>query len=488
MRIPKPRLNGARPRILRFRDWPLRWRLAAVSASLTLVILMLFGAVVGGVASQRIRDDFNSELRSAAQILAREFKVEYSAFETSVQAGPRLNDFVLPDDASARVLDVSGNMLRENTDAADLGPPREGLSNHGEIRVATEPIVSPEGITTGYVQYGRNVQHVDSTVERLWLFIAAGIIGGTLLASFAGVMIAGRAMRPIALLTATARQIASTRDPSQRMPEPEVEDEVGELALTLEEMLRSLDAARTEREGTMQKQREFVADASHELRTPLTSVQANLELLQASLRSPGQAEDREIVDSALRSSRRMSRLVADLLLLARADAGRLDSHRRCDLAQIAGDAAAEAAPLIGDRTLTLDNDRPIRVEGSPDELHRMVLNLLDNAAHHTPAGTTIELGLRTEGEEAVLEVADDGPGIPAEMRSQVFDRFVRSQGPADTAGGTGTGLGLAIVSAVASSHGGKVEATESAAGGALFRARIPLADSEQVVSPALGSI
>jgi two-component system, OmpR family, sensor kinase len=476
---------GSRARRLRFRDWPLRWRLAAVSASLTLVILMLFGAVVGGVASQRIRDDFNSELRNAAQILAREFKVEYSAFETSVQAGPRLNDFVLPDDASARVLDVNGNLLRENTGAADLGPPREGLSNHGEIRVATEPIVSPEGITTGFVQYGRNVEHVDSTVERLWLFIAAGIIGGTLLASFAGVMIAGRAMRPIASLTATARQIASTRDPSQRMPEPEIEDEVGELALTLEEMLRSLDAARTEREGAMQKQREFVADASHELRTPLTSVLANLELLQASLGSPGHAEDRQIVDSALRSSRRMSRLVADLLLLARADAGRLDAHGRCDLAQIAGDAAAEAAPLMGDRILKVDNERPIRVEGSSDELHRMVLNLLDNAAHHTPPGSVIELSLRTEGEEAVLDVADDGPGIPVAMREQVFNRFVRSQGPADTAGGTGTGLGLAIVSAVATSHGGTVEVTASEAGGALFRARIPLADSEQVVNQAL---
>ncbi len=488
MRLGAPRWIKVRPRPVRFRNWPLRWRLAAVSASLTLAILMLFGAVVGGVATQRIRDDFNSEVRTAAQILAREFKVEYSAFRTFVQEGPRLNDFVLPDDASARVLDVNGNLLRENTDAGDLGPPRAGLSDHGEIRVATEPIVAASGVTTGYVQYGRNVEHVDSTVERLWLFIVAGVLGGTLLASFAGVMIAGRAMRPIASLTTTAREIATTRDPSRRMPEPTAQDEVGELALTLEEMLRSLDAARTEREGAMQRQREFVADASHELRTPLTSVLANLELLQASLATPGQAEDREIVDSALRSSRRMSRLVADLLLLARADAGRLDKHRRCDLAEIAGDAAAEAAPLMGNRTLTIDNERPLRVEGSPDELHRMVLNLLDNAARHTPAGSVIELNLRPEGNEAVLEVADDGPGIPAKMRKQVFDRFVRGQGPADTAAGTGTGLGLAIVSAVASSHGGTVEASESESGGALFRARIPLADSEQLVSQPLKAL
>jgi two-component system OmpR family sensor kinase len=476
------------PRVLRPRSWPLRWRLAAVSAGLTLVILMLFGAVVGGVATQRIRDDFNREVRSAAQILAGEFKIEYGPFRTYVQEGPRLNDFVLPDDASARVLDVSGNLLKKSTGAAPLGPPRAGISDHAGIRVATETIVAPDGTVTGYVQYGRDVEHVESTVDRLWLFILAGVLGGTLLASLAGVAIARRAMRPIASLTATAKEIAATRDPSRRMPEPPVEDEVGELARTLEQMLRSLDAARAEREGAMQKQREFVADASHELRTPLTSVLANLELLQASLGGPGQAEDREVVDSALRSSRRMSRLVGDLLLLARADAGRLDKHSRCDLAEVAGDAAAEAAALMGERTLTVDNDRPLWVDGSADELHRMVLNLLDNAVHHTPAGTTIELSLRAEEGDAVVEVGDDGPGIPVPIREQIFDRFVRGEGPADTAGGTGTGLGLAIVNAVAASHGGSVEAIESPSGGALFRARIPLAKSEPAVSGPLKAL
>jgi two-component system, OmpR family, sensor kinase len=238
----------------------------------------------------------------------------------------------------------------------------------------------------------------------------------------------------------------------------------------------------------MERQREFVADASHELRTPLTSVLANLELLQASLQAQGHEEDQEVVDSALRSSRRMSRLVGDLLLLARADAGRLDRHRRCDLAEIAGAAAVEAAPLMGDRQLLVDNDRPLRVEGSPDELHRMVLNLLDNAARHTQPGAQIELSLRTEDGEAVVEVADDGPGIPAAMRQQVFDRFVRGEGPADTAGGTGTGLGLAIVGEVAASHGGSVQALESASGGALFRARIPLANVKQTVSDPLEAL
>ena len=490
MRAAARSFNRFGRRLLRPRSWPVRWRLAAVSAGLTLVILMLFGGAIGKIATERIRDDFNSEVNSAVQILSSEFDVVYSSFgQSELRQRLSLNSFVLPDDASARVLDLSGNVLGEGgNQARALGSPHPGLSDHSGMRVATATIAADSGEVTGYVQYGRSLSHVDATVDRVWLLIAAGILCGTLLAALAGVAIAGRAMRPIASLTATARQIATTRDPSQRMPEPASDDEVGELARTLEQMLRSLDAARTEREGVMQKQREFVADASHELRTPLTSVLANLELLQASLRGNDQAEDREIVDSALRSSKRMGRLIADLLLLARADAGRLAAHRRVDLAEVAGDAAAEVAPLMGDRELILDNEKPLRVEGSRDELHRMVLNLLDNAIRHTPRGACVELRLCENGGDAIVEVADDGPGIPETMRTQVFDRFVRGTGSADTARGTGTGLGLAIVSAVAESHGGSVEARESKSGGALFVARIPLAEQSQPAAKPLEAL
>ncbi|HEY2717062.1 MAG TPA: HAMP domain-containing sensor histidine kinase [Solirubrobacterales bacterium] len=473
-------------RLVHPRSWPVRWRLASVSAGLTLAILLVFGGAIGQIATQRIRDDFNNEVRSAVQILANEYEVVYpSAFSQGEPTkGPQLNPFVRPNDASAKIFNTSGEEIAHSPGAAPLGPVqlnRSGiaLSDFGDMRVANAAIVSPSGEITGVVQYGRSTDHVNATINRVWLLIAGGIFGGTLLASFAGVAIAGRAMRPIASLTATAREVADTRDPSQKMPVPVIEDEVGELARTLQQMLTSLDAAREEREVAMQTQREFVADASHELRTPLTSILANLELLQASLDADLQPEDREVVDSALRSSRRMSRLVADLLLLARADAGRLDKHRRCDLAEIAGDAAAEAAPLMGRRLLEIDNERPLRVEGSPDELHRMVLNLLDNAIRHTPEEAHIELRLGEEGGQAVVEVGDDGPGIPAALREQIFDRFVRGEGPSDTAAGTGTGLGLAIVSAVAKSHGGSVEASESDSGGALFRARIPMAEANR---------
>jgi signal transduction histidine kinase len=481
------RVAASWPARLRPSGWPVRWRLAGVSAGLTLVILLVFGAVIGQVATSRIRDDFNREVSSAAQTLAGEFRIVYTPLGTiSFQHGPRLDDFVRPDGASARVFDVNGNLIKESTGAVPLGAPTTGLANHGEMRVATAAITNDTGTLTGYVLYGRSIAHVDATIDRLWAFIAAGILGGTLLASLAGVAIAARAMRPIAALTATARQIGATSDPSRHMPDPKADDEVGELARTLEQMLRSLDAARTEREAAMKKQREFVADASHELRTPLTSVLANLELLQASLDGHSGDEERAMVNSALRSSRRMSRLVGDLLLLARADAGRIGKHRPCDLAEIAGNAAVEMAPVLGERELEIDNERSLPVEGNPDELHRMVLNLLDNAARHTPPGARIELRVREQSAEALVEVGDDGPGVPPQMRAQIFDRFVRGEGPADTAVGPGSGLGLAIVRAVAASHGGTVEAAESASGGALFRVRLPLNNkSERGIKPAL---
>ena len=475
---------------LRLSNWPVRWQLAAVSAGLTLAILVLFGAIIGNLAAQRIRDDFNREMRGAVASLASQVQIVDTITDTLIVREPDLDDFTSPNDASVRIYDARGEQLDASPNAEPLGPPEPGVHEVGEMRVITVALRSGQtGRVAGYVQYGRNEQHVDSTIDRLWLFIAAGVLVAALLAGFAGIAIARRAMRPISSLTATARTIAATRDPSGHMPQPRADDEVGELARTLEQMLRSLDEAHAERESALKRQREFVADASHELRTPLTSILANLELLQASLGESDEGDERAMVDSALRSSGRMSHLVGDLLLLARADAGRIGARTRCDLAEAAAGAAVEVAPTIGERELRVEDGRPLPVDGNPDELHRMVLNLLDNAARHTPPGSRIELRMRAEGGDAVIEVADDGPGVPPELRDQVFERFARGDGPADTAVGGGSGLGLAIVSAVARSHGGSAEAGESDLGGALFRVRLPLrGKSENRISPALGRL
>ena len=214
------------------------------------------------------------------------------------------------------------------------------------------------------------------------VFLGLGVLGGAALALLAGLATATRAMAPITRLTEAASTIARTRDPSERIPHPESNDEVSELALTLENMLQALNEARGETEAALTRQREFVADASHELRTPLTSVLANLELLEMEL----EGEPREAAASALRSSRRMRRLVADLLLLARADAGRVAPHVPVDLSEVVTEAAGELEPVAGEHHISVSATPGAEIEGARDELHRLTLNLLENALRHTDPG------------------------------------------------------------------------------------------------------
>ena len=463
------------------RRWPVRWRLAAVSAALTLAILVIFAVVVGRLTSNRLQGDFEDDVRGTAltitgqtQIIVNPLNQQRNVYIPATQ----LQRMAAVPDSALCVVHRNGTPIRCSPGGSSHGAPDVSTVRRvGGFEVASYPVATT--IRTSdplYVQYARSTGALDDTISRLWLFLGAGVLGGTVLAAMAGFAVAGRAMRPIAALTTTAREIATTRDPSRRMPAPENDDEVGELTLTLEQMLRQLDAARSETEQMMQSQREFVADASHELRTPLTSILANLEILQERLdEAERRGEEGEIVSSALRSSRRMSRLVSDLLLLARADTGRTGSRRECDLSEVVAAAVSEVRPVANGRRVTVDDEGPVQVEGNPDELHRLALNLLDNGLRHTPQGTEIRIAVERRNGDAVLEVSDDGPGLPAGLGDQVFSRFVRGTGPADRAPDGGTGLGLAIVKAVATSHGGEVEAGASASGGARFTVRLPSA-------------
>ncbi|HEV2727365.1 MAG TPA: HAMP domain-containing sensor histidine kinase [Solirubrobacterales bacterium] len=460
----------------RFQRLPIRWRLTAVSASLTLAILLIFGAVVGHLATQRVRDDFNRELEGAASRLVARTRIVERPFSEPVVYSPDLADVSLPTGATARVVDVGGQILDEAPERnLRLGAPTIGIASEGHLTVATEAVVGPNSRVVGYIQYARSDDHVATTITRLWILIFGGVAGGTALAILGGVALASRAMRPVATLTSAAREITATRDLSRQLPRPVAEDEVAQLTRTLQEMLTALDASQAEREAAMQKQREFVADASHELRTPLTSILANLELLEAQLAKTSQGEEREIVTSAVRSSQRMSRLVADLLVLARSDAGQHRPMTVVDLAEVSEGACREIAPNLGGRDLEIHCDSA-PMHGNHDELHRAILNLLDNAIRYSPddAHILLRTTVDEQSDAVLLEVADSGPGIPDGMRERVFERFVRGAGGSDTDPTGGTGLGLAMVQAIVASHGGTVTAGSSAKlGGACFRLSFP---------------
>ena len=462
---------------------PVRLKVAVVSAALTFAILCLFALVVGAVAEQRIRTSFDDELRATAADLQDQITVKPDAqgIQQLDSHDQELLQLYTAGGAVVRVTNLSGGVVYP-PGASPLVPPGEGLTHAGDLRVVSRQLVAPALSSDGsfnplprpvfepvaYVQYAKPEGSVERTVNKVRVFLAFGVGGGTLLAFAGGLFVARRAMRPIAGLTRAARVVARTRDPDVTLPTPQANDEVSDLAHTLEDMLRELSAARGESEAALERQRDFVADASHELRTPLTSILANLELLEPEL----EGEAREMASSALRSSQRMRRLVADLLLLARADAGRRAPRRTLDLSAVAHEAATEAAPLASGHTLSLFAPEVVPVAGVPDDLHRLVANLLENALVHTAPGTPGTVSTGTRGGDAVLEVADRGPGVPSDIRERVFERFARGAG--DTASGGGSGLGLAIVRAVAEAHGGRVELLDAEGGGARFVVSLPL--------------
>ena len=461
---------------------PVKLKVAVLTSALTFAILCVFAIVVATVAEHRIVSGFDDELRASVGELQDKITllrsgriVQLSQSDQNLLAGYAAGDAIV------RVVDRNNHPVWTSDRNASLGPPISGVTDIGPLRVASRELVVPtstdpgnfaqplQTVSTpvGYVQYAKPERSVTRTVNRVRLFLAFGVVGGTMLAFLGGLLVARRAMRPIAGLTRAAREVARTRDPDIMLPKPQANDEVSELAHTFEDMLRELSAAREEAETTLSRQRKFVADASHELRTPLTSILANLELLEAEL----EGEQRDMADSALRSSKRMRRLVGDLLLLARADAGRELTRAPVDLAAIATEAADEAGALSSDHPVSLDLPGPVIVTGVGDDLHRLAGNLVENALIHTPPGTPVTVSVRQEDGNALLEVADRGPGVPLDMRERVFERFARGDGDAAPSGGSG--LGLAIVRAVTTSHGGTVEVRDAEGGGARFVVTLP---------------
>ncbi|HEY3960750.1 MAG TPA: HAMP domain-containing sensor histidine kinase [Solirubrobacteraceae bacterium] len=447
----------------------------------------MFAIAIGSLTVHRIRADFNRQVQETAEQLPSQLNIRVNAAFQIVAIQPPLSDFASSTDhAAIKIFTLGGvTVAEEPKSAPPLGPPQAGATTVHGYRVLSRPALvrfnnTGQPIGQVIVQYGRRVSDTEATVKRVELFLLLGVFAGTGLALLAGMAIARRAMAPIALLTSAAAEIARTRDPSRKVPQSEAEDEVSELARTLEGMLRELDAARAETEAMLARQRRFVADASHELRTPLTSVLANLELLAESLHG----EQGEAASSALRSSRRMRRLVADLLLLARTDVGRVVAHEPCDIAQIVVEAAGELGPVSTAHNISLDV-HPAVVDASRDELHRLTINLLENALRHTPPGTEIRVLTAEQDGWAELIVEDDGPGVSPELAPTLFERFVRGAGGApsrDGAVGGSFGLGLAIVKAVAESHGGSVtlESVDRAHNpegrvGARFVVRLPVA-------------
>ena len=349
-----------------------------------------------------------------------------------------------------------------------------GSLNGSHIQWRAVSVRGPNGeLTTVAI----DLSDVERTVRSLaWSQVAIGTAVLVVL-GVVGYWVVHRSLRPLAEVEQTAAAIAAG-ELDRRVPQRDPRTEVGRLSVALNGMLAQIQQAMASSESSAEnarmseeRMRRFITDASHELRTPLTTIRGFAELYRQ-----GAARDVEMLMSRIESeSRRMGLLVDDLLLLARLDAQRPLERRRVDLLALASDAVHDAQSIAPQRRITMevvDGPGTPEVLGDEARLRQVLGNLMANAVQHTPDTSPITVRVGTAGDDAVLEVADEGPGMTPEDAQRVFERFYRTDSSRARASG-GTGLGLSIVDSLVYAHGGWVTVTTAPGQGCCFRVSLP---------------
>ena len=319
------------------------------------------------------------------------------------------------------------------------------------------------------VEVGVSTARTEETVRQVLLMLAIGLPVAVCVAVTGGFVLVRRALKPVDNLSQKAAVITQ-HNLSERLPVVRTGDELERLSLSLNLMISRLEDA-------INSSKQFVADASHELRTPLAVLRGELENLAQDLQLKSQT--RETLGSALEEVDRLADIVEGLLALSRLDTGEVKSEWiRFDLAELVATTADQMSLLAEDKHITVicDCAERVMVEGDQARLKQVVVNLLDNAIKYTPDGGRIRLKIARDAGSAVLDVVDDGIGIPPEALPHVFKRFFRVDGSRSREHGVGgAGLGLSIVKSICDAHGARVEVSSTPGQGSLFRVRQPLA-------------
>ena len=294
--------------------------------------------------------------------------------------------------------------------------------------------------------------------------VAGGTLLGLVIVGVGGNWVIRRNLAPLVRVADTARKVSALKLDTGEVALParvadrdtDPHTEVGQVGLALNRMLDNVEGALQTRHESEMRVRQFVADASHELRTPLASIRGYAELSRRET-DPVPANVSHAIGRVESEALRMQGLVEDLLLLARLDSGRPLEREPVDVTLLAMDVVSDAHAAAPDHRWELDlPDEPVEAPGDRARLHQVLANLLANARTHTPAGTTVVTRIRREGQHVRIDVADNGPGIPADLQPRVFERFTRGDDSRNRASGS-TGLGLSIVAAVAGAHAGRVD-------------------------------
>jgi signal transduction histidine kinase len=434
----------------------LRFRVTALAGLAVLAVLIAAGAGLTLTHRGFLTSSLDETLGDRADVLAERMR-----------SGQPLAGADLPtDDVVVQVVASDGRLLAASRDLPRRriwsDTPRRTTVTDGTMpNTGTDArvLATPAGDATVYVAGTLEDVEASTTALLRSLLVAVPVVSAVL-AGLVWVMV-GRVLHPVEAIRAEVDRI-SAGDLDRRVPEPTTSDEVARLANTMNAMLERLA-------GATDRQRRFVADAAHELRSPLARMRAELEVDAA---HPGTADPAATAAGVLAETISLQGLVDDLLLLARADAGAPDLRRRrtVDLDEVVQGRVA-AFRGAGERRLDVAAMTPVQVDGDPDQLQRVVGNLLDNAVRHARNRVLVTLREEPAG-WAELVVSDDGPGVPAADRDRVFQRFTRLD-EARSAGDGGAGLGLAIARDIAERHGGSVALESDGAPGARFVLRLP---------------
>lgn len=492
---------------LRASTWSLSARLLVGQVCLLLVVCLGIGAVTVLALHQYLIGEVDNQLRETAHRSAIMYGEPPPPLPPSMRdnrppwprPGPGPEFLDAPGQPIGMVAAVIANGTADNAGVLGPGgvraavPPSalEALAQNDGLRhpvtrnldgLGPYRVLAVRSRLTGEtLVVGLSMENVYATLLRVALIFAVVTAVALAVATTVGIWINRRALAPLTRVVATAGEVANLpldRGEVQlpvRVSEPDANPytEVGRLGLALNRMLDHISTALSTRQASESRVRQFVADASHELRTPLAAIRGYTELAQ---RKRDQVPD-DVAHAMGRvesEAVRMTHLVEDLLLLARLDSGRPLESEPVDLSRLSADVASDAHVAGPDHQWNLDVPTdPLYVTGDDARLHQVVANLLANARTHTPPGTSVTLSLHAEPDQAVLRVADDGPGIPAELQSEVFERFARGDTSRSRKGGS-TGLGLAIASAVVRAHSGSIE-LRSVPGWTEFTVRLPRA-------------
>jgi heavy metal sensor kinase len=362
----------------------------------------------------------------------------------------------------------SGSLLIGAVSDSNTGPRGASPTAAGSPPDITGGGAAPAPGTPRYiVEVGVSTLRTETTLRQVLLLLAIGLPIAVTIAVIGGFILVRRALKPVAGIAHKAEEITQV-NLSERLPVMRTGDELERLSISLNHMISRLEDA-------IQTSKRFVADASHELRTPLTVLRGELEAMAQDVQLKGHT--RESLGSMLEEVDRLAEIVESLLALSRLDSGDATSERvTFDLGELATSTAEQMSLLAEDKQITVvcEAEPQVMVAGDRARMKQVVVNLLDNAIKYTPTGGRVLLKISREGNEAVLEVADNGVGIPADALPHMFKRFYRVD-DSRSRGQGGAGLGLSIVKSICSAHGAAVEVTSTAGEGSRFRVRQPLA-------------